>query len=264
MKLSYKQMHTTRKPFVTEDWAEQVFLRTAGVPITQGNKVQILKDAGENYPAWVESMKSAERWIHFESYIMHDDDAGREFSEILAAKAREGIRVKVIYDWLGGLGKTSRRFWQRLRDAGVEVRCFNPPRFDSPLGWISRDHRKMIGVDGKIAFVTGLCVGSMWAGNREKSIDPWRDTGISVTGPAVGDIEAAFAQIWVATGEPMPNDEIPEKESISQTGNVALRVVASIPNVGGLYRLDQQIAALARHSLWLTDAYYVGISSYIQ
>ncbi|HNS77436.1 MAG TPA: hypothetical protein PKM17_02205, partial [Syntrophorhabdus sp.] len=102
MKLSYKQMHTTRKPFVTEDWAEQVFLRTAGVPITQGNKVQILKDAGENYPAWVESMKSAERWIHFESYIMHDDDAGREFSEILAAKAREGIRVKVIYDWLGG------------------------------------------------------------------------------------------------------------------------------------------------------------------
>ena len=264
MKLPYQRGLIARKSFSTEGWAEQVFSRTAGAPIIPGNKVQLLKDAAENYPAWIESMKAAEKWIHFESYIMHEDDFGREFGELLADKAREGIRVRVIYDWLGGLGKTSRRFWQRLRDAGVDVRCFNPPRPDSPLGWISRDHRKMIGIDGKMVFVTGLCVGRMWAGNREKSIDPWRDTGIGVTGPAISDIEASFAQIWAVTGEALSPDEIPDKELIPQVGEVALRVVASTPNAGGLYRLDQQIAALARKSLWLTDAYYVGTSSYIQ
>jgi cardiolipin synthase len=264
MKLPYQRGLIARKSFSTEGWAEQVFSRTAGAPIIPGNKVQLLKDAAENYPAWIESMKAAEKWIHFESYIMHEDDFGREFGELLADKAREGIRVRVIYDWLGGLGKTSRRFWQRLRDAGVDVRCFNPPRPDSPLGWISRDHRKMIGIDGKMVFVTGLCVGRMWAGNREKSIDPWRDTGIGVTGPAINNIEASFAQIWAVTGEALSPDEIPDKEMIPQIGEVALRVVASTPNAGGLYRLDQQIAALARKSLWLTDAYYVGTSSYIQ
>jgi cardiolipin synthase len=264
MKLPYQRGLIARKSFSTEGWAEQVFSRTAGAPIIPGNKVQLLKDAAENYPAWIESMKAAEKWIHFESYIMHEDDFGSEFGELLADKAREGIRVRVIYDWLGGLGKTSRRFWQRLRDAGVDVRCFNPPRPDSPLGWISRDHRKMIGIDGKMVFVTGLCVGRMWAGNRERSIDPWRDTGIGVMGPAINDIEASFAQIWAVTGEALSPDEVPDEEMIPQVGEVALRVVASTPNAGGLYRLDQQIAALARKSLWLTDAYYVGTSSYIQ
>jgi len=172
MKLPYQRGLIARKSFSTEGWAEQVFSRTAGAPIIPGNKVQLLKDAAENYPAWIESMKAAEKWIHFESYIMHEDDFGREFGELLADKAREGIRVRVIYDWLGGLGKTSRRFWQRLRDAGVDVRCFHPPRPDSPSGWISRDHRKLIGIDGKMVFVTGLCVGRMWAGTRAESIDP--------------------------------------------------------------------------------------------
>jgi len=264
MKLHYTRGRTDRKVLSEESWAEQVFSRTAGAPIIQGNTVHLLKDAIENYPAWITTMKAAEKWIHFESYIIHEDDTGREFRDLLASKSREGVKIRVIYDWLGSVGKTSRYFWQELRNAGVEVRCFNPPRPDSPLGWISRDHRKMIGVDGKIAFVTGLCVGNMWKGNQEKSIESWRDTGIGVIGPAVADIEAAFAQIWAATGKPLPQEETPEKGSISLAGDMAVRVVATTPHSGGLFRLDQQIAALAKHSLWLTDAYYVGISSYIQ
>ncbi len=86
--------------------------------IIQGNNVELLKDAAENYPTWIEAMKRAEQWIHFESYIMHEDESGKEFGDLLAEKSREGIRVRIIYDWLGGLGKTSRRFWQRLREAG--------------------------------------------------------------------------------------------------------------------------------------------------
>ncbi len=264
MRQSYQKRLISQGAFSSKAWAEQVFSRTAGAPISTGNKVALLKDAVENYPAWLVSIKRAEKWIHFESYIMYDDETGREFGEALAAKAREGVKVRIAYDWLGGFGKTSRRFWQHLREAGAEVRCFNPPRPDSPLGWISRDHRKMITIDGKTAFVTGLCIGNMWAGNPVKSIDPWRDTGIQINGPAIADIEAAFSQVWSTTGEPLPADELPDRESIPSAGNVSLRVVSSTPSTGGLFRLDLQIAALARKSLWLTDAYYAGTTPYVQ
>lgn len=171
--------------------AEQVFSRTAGAPLVPGNRVRLLKDSTENYPAWIEALESAKKFIHFESYIIYGDDVGRRFAEILSAKAEQGVKVRVLYDWLGGLGKASRRFWRRLRQAGVEVRCFNPPRPESPLGWVSRDHRKMIGVDGRIAYITGLCVGRKWVGEPERNIPPWRDTGIEIRGPAVADAETA-------------------------------------------------------------------------
>ena len=244
--------------------AEQAFSRVAGAPLVPGNSVRILKDAKENYPAWLDALDSAKKSIYFESYIIRDDNIGYQFADALANKARDGVKVRLIYDWLGALGKTSRKFWHRLREAGVEVRCFNPLRFESPLGWLTRDHRKMIAVDSRIAFVTGLCVGREWAGYPERYIDPWRDTGIEVQGPAVIDIEHAFADMWAVTGTPLPEEELGKRNSIPPVGDITLRVVATIPNTAGLYRLDQLIAALARHSLWLTDAYFVGITPYVQ
>ncbi len=244
--------------------AEQAFSRVAGAPLVPGNSVRILKDAKENYPTWFDALASAKKSIYFENYFIREDKIGYQFADVLAGKAREGVKVRLIYDWVGTFGKTSRRFWRRLRDAGVEVRCFNPPRFESPLGWLIRDHRKMIAVDSRIAFVTGLCVGNMWVGYPERSIDPWRDTGIEVRGPAVIDIEHAFADVWAAIGTPFKEEELAKRNSIPPEGNATLRVVATVPNMAGLYRLDQLIAALARHSLWLTDAYFVGITPYIQ
>jgi cardiolipin synthase A/B len=88
--------------------------------------VRILHDAAEHYPAWLEAIRTAERTIFFESYIVHEDERGAEFADALAERAGAGVRVRMLYDWMGGLGKTSHRFWQRLRVAGVEVRCFNP------------------------------------------------------------------------------------------------------------------------------------------
>ena len=111
---------------------------------------------------------------------------GREFAQALAARARAGVRVRIIYDWLGAVGKTSRRFWRDLRAAGVEVRCFNPPSLASPFAWLSRDHRKMLAVDGRVAFVTGLCVGRYWVGDPARGIEPWRDTGIGGPGARGG------------------------------------------------------------------------------
>jgi cardiolipin synthase len=252
-----------RQSFVPlREFATQAFSRAAGAPLVAGNRLTLLRDATENYPAWLREIAAARRTIHFESYIIHEDEAGRQFAEALAEKARQGVRVRLIYDWLGSLGRASRRFWRRLASAGVEVRCFNPPRADSPLGWLRRDHRKMLSVDGRVAFVTGLCVGQRWIGDPAKGIAPWRDTGVAVEGPAVADLEDAFAHMWALLGAPIADTELAAESP--PVGDVALRIVASYPNMAGLYRFDQLIAALAERSIWLTDAYFLGTSPYIK
>ena len=167
----------------------------------------LLRDATENYPAWLEAIRSAKSRVHFENYIIHSDDVGEQFAEALAAQARRGVLVRLIYDWLGALGATSNRFWNPLRQAGVQVRVCNPPRLDSPLGWLSRDHRKMLSVDSRIAFVSGLCVGHPWVGDPIHGIEPWRDTGVVIEGPAVVDIEQAFATMWATLGSPIPEED---------------------------------------------------------
>jgi cardiolipin synthase len=243
--------------------ADQAFARATGASLVTGNRIRLLKDARENYPAWLDAITSARRWIHFESYIIHDDDVGERFADALILKARDDVPVHVIYDWMGGFGKTSRRFWNRLRAGGVEVRCHNPPRLASPLGWVSRDHRKMLSVDGAVGFVTGLCVGRAWVGDSARGVAPWRDTGVEVRGPAVSLIEKAFRQMWALLGHPVPADEVAMREPPAQ-GEMAARIVATVPSVAGLLRLDQIVAALARERLWLTDAYYAGTTSYVQ
>jgi cardiolipin synthase A/B len=245
-------------------FAEQAFSRAAGAPLVPGNSIRLLKDARENYPAWLDAIARATRFIHFESYIIHDDAVGEQFSEALIARARDGVHVRVIYDWMGGFGKTSRRFWNGLRRGGVEVRCYNAPTPASPFGWLSRDHRKMLGVDGTVGFVSGLCVGQAWVGNPARGIPPWRDTGVEVRGPAVRQIEGAFAQMWALIGDPLPDASGVTADTSPPAGNTALRVVATVPNTAGLFRLGQLVAAIARKRLWLTDAYYAGTPLYVQ
>jgi cardiolipin synthase len=249
-------------------FAEQAFWRAAGARLIMGNSARILKDATENYPAWLEAIESARHTIHFECYIIHEDGQGRVFADALAEKARDGVRVRLIYDWMGAFNSTSNKFWRRLRRAGIEARCFNPPRFDSPFGWLGRDHRKMLSIDGRVGFVSGLCVGLMWVGDSRAGVEPWRDTGIEIKGPAVAELDRAFAQMWAACGPPAPAEEVLDSISpmrpVPESGDVALRIVASMPNSAGMYRLDQMIAAAACETLWLTDAYFAGTTPYIQ
>jgi cardiolipin synthase len=140
------------------------------------------------------------------------------------------------------------------------VRCYNPPRLDRPLGWASRDHRKTITIDSAVAFVTGLCVGQAWAGDPARQLDPWRDTGVEIHGPAVVDVELAFADAWAAAGGPPPIDSV----APAPAGDVPMRVVATVPNTAGLFRVDQLVAAMARTRLWLTDAYYAATATYVE
>jgi cardiolipin synthase A/B len=256
---------TAQREVVTSmrELADQAFSRAAGSSLETGNSIRVLRDARENYPAWLDSIACARRSVHFESYIIHDDDVGEQFARALIAKAGEGVRVRVIYDWLGGFGKTSGRFWRALRAGSVEVRCFNRPRLRSPFGWLSRDHRKMLTVDGMVGFVTGLCVGQAWVGDPVRGIPPWRDTGVEVRGPAVLRIEEAFADMWALMGPPLPDDAVGRAQK-APAGDAALRIVATVPGTAGLFRVDQLVAALARKRLWLTDAYYAGTTAYVQ
>jgi len=243
-------------------YADQAFLRAAGAPLVEGNGIRILRDAGENFPAWLAAIRAARSRVFFECYIVADDPVGREFVEALAERARAGVRVRVLYDWLG----TPRSSWIRaaLEPAGAQVRCFNPPSIASPFGWISRDHRKMIAVDGAVGFVSGLCVSAKWQGDPARGVEPWRDTGVEIRGPAIADLEDAFAQVWDTIGPPLPDEDYTPDEEIARAGEVPLRVIASEPESAGVFRLDQFIAAVASERLWLTDAYFVGTSAYVQ
>ena len=244
--------------------AEQALSRTAGAPLVPGNHVQLLKDASENYSAWLAAIASARCNIFFENYIIENDGVGQRFVEALSERARAGVQVRVIYDWFGGLGLGSHRLLAPLADAGAEVRAFNKLWIGSPFGWMQRDHRKMMAVDGRVGYVSGLCVSARWEGNAERGIAPWRDTGVEITGPAVVDLERAFAQVWAAAGAPLPEHAYADTSTRVRAGDTTLRVMANQPNHANLYRLDQLIATMATRTLWLTDAYYVGMVSYVQ
>lgn len=245
------------------EFAERAFARATGSEPIGGNGVRLLLDAQENYPAWLAAIRDARRSILFESYIFADDPVGREFAEALAAKARAGVAVRVVCDWLGTRRIGSLR--TTLTEAGAEFRVFNAPRFDSPLGWLARNHRKTITIDGSVGFVSGLCVSSKWNGDPARGMEPWRDTGIELRGPAVAELTHAFAEVWHACGgDVLPIERFIAPDNAATVGDTRVRVIAGAPNATGTYRLDLVIAALARRQLWLTDAYFVGTAAYVQ
>jgi cardiolipin synthase len=232
--------------------------------LSSGNAIELLIDARANFDAWLEAIRSAQRHVLLDNYMVRDDDVGRAFLDALHDCAQRGVRVCVIRDWLGCLGQSRDGFWHPLREAGGEVRCFNPPRLDSPFGWISRDHRKMLAVDSRAGFLSGVCISGKWLGDAARGIAPWRDTGVALRGPAVADLENAFADAWDDLGEPLDAALLAKGEDIADAGAVDLRIIATRPQTAGVYRLDQLIAGMARESLWLTDAYFVGVAPYVQ
>ncbi len=112
--------------------------------------------------------------------------------------------------------------------------------------------------------MTGLCVGRDWVGDPARGIEPWRDSGVAVRGPAVAALEDAFAQMWALAGPAPPAASAPAGDRPAPAGHMAVRVIASAPGTAALYRLMRLIAAAARRTLWLTDAYYAGTSGYVQ
>lgn len=266
---------------------EQALARITGATPHGGNSVRLLKDADENYPAWLDAIRAARTRILFENYIIAEDETGQAFAAALAERAANGVRVYVLHDWLGCLGRASARFWRDLARSGVEVRTFNPPRVSSPLAWVRRDHRKVLVVDDRVGFVSGLCVADDWRGERKRRGgggeaqrgEPWRDTGVELRGPATADLVRAFSGTWRQAGPPLPEPPLPEPTlpeptlpnadgpapaKVAAGEGVTARIIAGRPGTLSTYRLDQFVASAARDFLWLTDAYFVATNAYVQ
>lgn len=251
-------------PASLREVAAQALSRAAGAPLVSGNRVTLLRDATENYPAWLAAIEGAKRSVTMESYILADDAVGNRFVDAMRDATRRGVRVRVLQDWLGARGEGSHRFWARLRESGLDLRWFNPFRFEAPLAWLRRNHRKSLVVDGRIGFVTGLCIAERWAGNPARGVPAWRDTGVAIEGPAVADLAHAFARTWAEAGPALDPEVLARQEEIAAAGKVSMRVIATEPATAGIFRLDTLIAALSRRTLWLTDAYFIGLPSYVQ
>jgi phosphatidylserine/phosphatidylglycerophosphate/cardiolipin synthase-like enzyme len=244
--------------------ADLAFSRAAGAPLVGGNAVEVLRNGAENYPAWERAIESARHTIHMEMYIVHPDRVGRRFVELLRAKAAAGVTVRVLYDWFGcGMAPWFGLFRPLVR-AGADVRCFNPASPTTILGWTRRNHRKLITVDGRVAYISGLCIGEDWEGRPDRGRAPWRDTGVEIEGPAVADAEYAFAGTWAFAGGTLDADTLARVQNIAPAGDVSLRLIPTEPFSWSMLQLDLLVAAMARRTLWITDAYFLGHGPYIE
>ena len=226
--------------------------RATGSSEITGNSIRLQFDGPVTFDAWLEAIAGAKRYVHFENYIIRNDPVGRAFRDVLLEKARQGVEVRVLYDWVG-CWATPRRYWRPFRSAGVEVRAFNRPSLRDPYGVFQRDHRKLVVVDGEVAFAGGFCIGQEWAGTADEP--PWRDTGIEIRGPAVTAASRAFGRIWDVMGEPLPRNF--EEGPASPVGLTSVWLIEGEPRRSRVLRTVALVAAMAQERLWITDPYFV-------
>jgi cardiolipin synthase len=228
--------------------------RAAAARPVPGNRVALLVNGEAAYDSMLAQIADATEWIHLENYIIRDDAIGRRFAEALSTRAREGVAVRVLYDWLGCFN-TSRRYWRDLRKAGVQVRCFNPPHVLQVFANLTRNHRKLLVTDGARAITGGQCIGDEWLGDAARGLAPWRDTGVEIAGPAATALDAAFEATWRASGGVLPVSE--QRPAVPAAGNAEVRVVIGEPGRERAYRTLEYLTAGSVERLWITDAYLV-------
>lgn len=240
-----------------------------GSPLTAGNNVTLLQNGPNTYRAMIDAIMGARDHVNMETYILEDDEVGRRFVEALLAKRREGVQIDLIHDSVGTL-HTPKAFFQRLKDAGIEVLEFNPVnplRAHGDWELNQRDHRKLLVVDGKVAFLGGINISSVYSGGSfgrgsrapSHEDDPrWRDTDIEVRGPVVADFQKLFMQTWAAQhGPPLPQRQwYPALHSV---GNEVVRAIGSSPDdpYSQIYVTLLSAIGAAESSVHLTNAYFV-------
>ncbi len=219
-----------------------------------GNRLLLQFEGPSTFDAWLEAIAAATRYVHFENYILRDDALGRRFRDALVDRARAGVEVRVLYDWMG-CWATPRRFWRPFREAGVEVRAFNPPSLRDPLGLLQRDHRKLVAVDGEVSYMGGFCVGEEWVGTREHP--PWRDTGVEIRGPAAAAAARTFERVWAEMGGEVPEPARADPSGVPPAGTASVWLIEGLPWRSRVYRATQLMASVARERIWITDPYFV-------
>ncbi len=237
-------------------------------PLTLGNKATLLKDGPATYAAMAQAIGQAQDHINLESYIIEDDDVGRQFADLLLAQQSRGVQVNLIYDSVGGLN-TPKLFYDRLKQAGVAVLEFNPVNPLAARGpWLinNRDHRKLLVVDGRTAFIGGINISSAYSSGSilrrpsktKVNSNAWRDTDLQVEGPVVAEFQKLFIQTWEKQrGPPLaPKIYFP---TLSRAGNDIVRTIGSTPDdpYSLMYLTLMSAIGNAEKQVYLTNAYFV-------
>lgn len=237
-----------------------------GSPLIAGNKLTLLSDGPQTMSAMMAAIRNAKDHVNLETYIFGDEGLGEEFADLLIQKQHEGVQVNVIYDSIGSI-KSKPEFFQRLRDGGINLLEYNPVNpFKRMISWRlnNRDHRKILIVDGMIAFTGGINItddyssGSLFRSrSRNRSNLGWRDTHIQVEGPAVASFQWLFMQTWVS----QKTDDLAARKyfpPLKPVGDKIVRVIASTPDgdyeIYKAYILAMQEAKISIH---ITNSYFV-------
>jgi cardiolipin synthase len=239
-----------------------------GSPLVVGNKVTLLQDGPATYQAMFAAIGKAKDHINIESYIIEDDEVGQQFAELLLERQAQSVQVNLIYDSVGAI-KTPKTFFDRLTQAGVQVLEFNPVNpleVKKPWTLNHRDHRKLLVVDGRTAFVGGINISSVYSsgssvGGSKGPVDPtsgWRDTHIQIEGPVVAEFQKLFMQTWdKQRGKPLAQrDYFPV---VAPQGKEIVRAIGSTPDDPYSLIYLTLISAItnAEKQVYIANAYFV-------
>ena len=227
-----------------------------GPALVGGNRVQELLNGDQIFPDMLQAIRSAQHSISFETYIYWSGDIGREFADALSERAKAGVKVHVLLDWVGS-AKIDDSFLDEMRASGVEIRKFHQPNWYNLGRLNNRTHRKLLVVDGKTGFTGGVGIAPKWTGNGQDA-EHWRDSHFRVEGPVVAQMQAVFMDNWLkVTGQVMHGEAY--FPALQAMGDSDAQVFSSSPSGGSesmqlMYQLSITAAA---HSVDLSSAYFV-------
>jgi cardiolipin synthase len=228
-----------------------------GVPLTEGNRVEILRNGDEIFPAMLDEIERAERSIDLLTYVYWQGEIGAEFARRLADRAREGVRVRVLLDGVGAK-PIDQDMVALMESGGADVRYFRPPDPRHPFRAAHRTHRKVMICDEVVGFTGGVGIADEWLGDG-RSEGCWRDTHVRLRGPGVAGLRSAFLDNWVET-EPVlfdvAFDQFPEHDV---EGDAAVQIIKGTaePGWNDISMTVRSLIELAGERLRLTTAYFV-------
>ncbi len=246
----------------------EAFRYTAGAPLVAGNRVELLIDGPETLGAIRDAIEAARHHVHVETYIFADDSVGQDFCELLISRRREGIEVRVLYDAIGSM-TTPTALFDRMREAGIEVLEFRPlDPIRTPLIWKinNRDHRKIVVVDGRVAFTGGINISSTYEtasttrpGPKAGQSQAWRDTHVRIEGPVARQFQALFFETWSRAGGRVDAENPRYFPVLKPAGGELVAAVATDgedPQEVAIYATYLASIEHATQRIWLTNAYF--------
>jgi len=227
-----------------------------GPPITDGNRFEALINGDRIFPPMLAAIRGARKSITFETYIYWSGDIGRAFADALSERARAGVKVHVLLDWLGSQ-KIDEDFLKSMEDAGVEIRRFHKPSWYDIARFNNRTHRKLLVVDGATGFTGGVGIAPEWTGDAQ---DPehWRDSHYKVEGPVVAQMQAVFMDNWIkASGEVLHDERY--FPALGPRGGGAAQIFSSSPSGGSesMHLMYLLAITAAAKTVDLSSAYFV-------